>query len=148
MKLYVQVIKLLFLKFILGKNNGVVIKKFSEKMGIVYIKLSQMLATQNFGNLFTENDRQMLSSICDGCNPILYSEIEEILREEYGKDLENMFRFIEQKPVGSASVSQVHRAILQTGEEVAIKIKRKDVTKTIDKDIKRIREIFIDLVNL
>lgn len=141
MKLYIQMIRLLFNKFILRRNNGIVIKDFSEKMGVVYIKLAQMLATQNFGNLFTENDRQMLSSICDNCNPISYEEIEEILKQEYGTNLENIFSFIEKKPVGSASVSQVHRAILKTGEEVAIKIKRKDITRTIDDDIKRIRKI-------
>ena len=55
MKLYIQIIKLLFNKFILRRNNGILIKDFSEKMGVVYIKLAQMLATQNFGNLFTEN---------------------------------------------------------------------------------------------
>lgn len=141
MKLYIQMIRLLFNKFILRRNNGIVIKDFSEKMGVVYIKLAQMLATQNFGNLFTENDRQMLSSICDNCNPISYEEIEKILKQEYGTNLENIFSFIEKKPVGSASVSQVHRAILKTGEEVAIKIKRKDITRTIDDDIKRIRKI-------
>jgi len=141
MKLYIQMIRLLFNKFILRRNNGIVIKDFSEKMGVVYIKLAQMLATQNFGNLFTENDRQMLSSICDNCNPISYEEIEEILKQEYGTNLENIFSFIEKKPVGSASVSQVHRATLKTGEEVAIKIKRKDITRTIDDDIKRIRKI-------
>ena len=141
MKLYIQAIKLLFNKFILRKNNGIVIKDFSEKMGVVYIKLAQMLATQNFGNLFTEKDRQMLSSICDNCNPISYDEIEEILKQEYGVNLDNVFSFIEKEPVGSASVSQVHRAILKTGEEVAIKVKRKDITGTIDEDIKRIRKI-------
>lgn len=141
MKLYTQILKLLVSKFIFRKNNGIVIKEFSEKMGIVYIKLAQMLATQNFGDLFTEKDRQMLSSICDNCNPISYEEIEGILKQEYETDLENMFSFIDHKPVGSASVSQVHRAILKTGEEVAIKIKRKDITRTIDEDIKRIRKI-------
>ncbi len=141
MKLYIQAIKLLFNKFVLRRNNGVVIKDFSEKMGVVYIKLAQMLATQNFGNLFTEKDRQMLSSICDNCNPISYDEIQRILKEEYGTNLENIFSYIEKEPVGSASVSQVHRAILKTGEEVAIKIKRKDITRTIDADIKRIRKI-------
>ena len=141
MKLYIQMIKLLFDKFILRKNNGIVIKEFSEKMGVVYIKLAQILATQNYGNLFTEEDRKMLSSICDDCNPISYDEIEKILNKEYGTDLNNIFSFIEKEPIGSASVSQVHRAILATGEEVAIKIKRKDITDNIDDDIKRIRAI-------
>ena len=141
MKLYLQVIKLLFNRLILRKNNGVVIKEFSEKMGVVYIKLAQILATQNYGNLFTEKDRKMLSSICDDCNPLSYDEIEEILKQEYGSDLNSIFSYIDKIPVGSASVSQVHRAILKTGEEVAIKIKRKDITKTIDEDIKKIRGI-------
>lgn len=141
MKLYMQMIKLLFHKFILRKNNGTVIKDFSEEMGVVYIKLAQILATQNYGNLFTEEDRKMLSSICDDCNPISYNEIEEILKQEYGEDLDNIFSFIEKEPVGSASVSQVHRAILKSGEEVAIKVRRKDITKTIEEDIKRIRKI-------
>lgn len=141
MKLYIHMIKLLFDKFFLRKNNGTVIKEFSEKMGVVYIKLAQILATQNYGALFTEEDRKMLSSICDDCNPISYNEIEEILKKEYGTDLNNIFSFIEKEPIGSASVSQVHRAILTTGEEVAIKIKRKDITDSIDDDIKRIRAI-------
>ncbi len=141
MWLYLQMIKLFFNKIILRKNTGLVIKEFSEKMGVVYIKLAQMLATQNFNNLFTETDREKLSSICDDCKPISYEEIEEVLKKEYGTNLENIFKFIEKKPVGSASISQVHRAILNTGEEVAIKIKRKDVTGMIEKDIKIIRNI-------
>lgn len=154
MKLYVQIVKLLFNKFILRKNNGLVIKKFSQKMGVVYIKLTQILATQNYGDLFTEDDRKMLSSICDDCNPISYDEIEKILNEEYGTKLYDIFSYIEKQPVGSASVSQVHRAILKTGEEVAIKIRRRDVTKTIDRDIKRIRKIvhrfgkFVNISNI
>lgn len=150
MKLYIQVIKLLFNKFMLRKNNGIVIKEFSEKMGVVYIKLAQILATHNFGDLFTEDDRKMLSEICDNCNIIDYEEIEKILKEEYGSNLENIFSFIEKEPIGSASVSQVHRGIIKTGEEVAIKIKRRDITKTIEEDIERIRNIvhrFGKLVN-
>lgn len=141
MNLYLQMLKLLFDKFIVRKNNGIAIRDFSKKMGVVYIKLAQILATQNYGNLFTEEDRKMLSSICDKCNPIAYEEIEQILQQEYGTDLDNVFRFISKKPVGSASVSQVHRAILKSGEEVAIKIKRKDITRTIDDDIQKIRNI-------
>ncbi len=141
MKLYWQGLKLLFSKFILRKENGAIIKVFAEKMGVVYIKFAQILATHNYGNLFTEKDRELLSSICDDCNPIEYDEIEEILKEEFGDHLNEIFQFIEKTPVGSASVSQVHKATLINGEEVAIKIRRKDITKTIEKDIKRIKKI-------
>lgn len=132
---------MLFRKFILRRRTGIVVKSFAESMGVVYIKLAQVLATQNYGNLFTEEDRILLSGICDDCNPISYDEVENFLKVEYGNDLSKIFRSIDQQPIGSASVSQVHHAILRTGEEVAIKIKRKDITRTIDHDIARIRRI-------
>lgn len=141
MKFYIQIIKLLFNKIILRKDNGTVIKQFCESMGIVYIKFAQMLATQNYGNLFTEKDRKLLSSICDDCNPIVFSEIEEILKEEYGEKLNKIFESIDKQPIGSASVSQVHRAVLKNGKEVAIKIRRKDITDNIEKDIEKIKTI-------
>lgn len=141
MKLYIEAIKLLFNKFILGKNTGIVIKEFSERMGIVYIKLAQMLATQNYGNLFTEEDRRMLSSICDDSKSISYDKIENILKREYGERLNDIFESIEHEPIGSASVSQVHKAILKNGEEVVIKVKREDITSRIEEDIEQIRKL-------
>lgn len=141
MKLYFQILKLVFSKIFLRRSNGAVIKSFAESMGVVYIKLAQMLATQNYGNLFTEQDRQALSSICDDCNPIDYAEIEKILHQEYGPDLDTIFTTIEREPVGSASVSQVHRAVLQSGEVVAVKVRRPDISRTIERDLARIRKI-------
>ena len=141
MKLYLEVVQLLFKKYILRKNSGIAIKDFSENMGIVYIKLAQILATQNYGNLFTEEDRKQLSSICDNCRPISYKRVEKILKKEYGKNFHKIFQSIEKEPVGSASVSQVHKAILKSGEEVAIKIKRTDITSTMEKDIKKIKKL-------
>ena len=141
MKLYLEMIRALFNKVIFRENKGTIIKNFSESMGIVYIKLAQILATQNYGNLFTEEDREKLSSICDNCKPISYKKIERVLKKEYGSDLKKIFKYIDKKPVGSASVSQVHRGILVNGDVVAIKIKRKDITNNIDKDIEKIRKL-------
>lgn len=141
MELYFRAFKMLFEKYILRKNTGIVIKEFCEKMGVVYIKLAQILSTQNHGNYFTEEDRQQLSTICDSCNPISFSEIEKILKEEYGENFDKLFLKIDPVPIGSASISQVHRAILKNGEEIVLKIKRKDITNNIEKDIERIRKL-------
>lgn len=141
MKLYFRAFKMLFKKYILHKDTGLVIKEFCEKMGIVYIKLAQILSTQNEGNYFTEKDRQQLSTICDSCNPISFSEIEKILKEEYGEKYLDLFSSIDPVPIGSASISQVHKAILKTGETVVLKIRRKDITNNIDKDIEEIRKL-------
>ncbi len=141
MKLYVQILKLLFRKFILRRSNGVVVRDFATKMGLVYIKFAQILATQNFGNLFTEADRVILSTVCDSCNPIPYAEIETALRREYGERFETIFRSIDPEPVGSASISQVHRAVLCTGEEVAVKVRRHDIARAYERDLRRIKAL-------
>lgn len=139
MKLYFNLIKAIINKFILRKSTGEVVKRFCERQGVVYIKLAQILATQNFGNVFTENDRRLLSSICDDVNSVDYSYIKSVIEEEYGKSVDDIFSYIDENPTGSASISQVHRAVLKSGEEVAVKVKRSDITNSIEKEIKRIK---------
>lgn len=124
-------------KLILKKSNGYVVKHFASRAGTVYIKLAQMLAMQNIDNLFTEDDRLDLLHICDDVNPVPYRIVRKTLVDTYG-DLSKVFKHIYSKHVGSASISQVHRAILKTGEEVVVKIKRKDIEQSIQDDMKLI----------
>lgn len=140
MKLYFYGFIMLVKKFIKKKNTGEVIRWFVEKMGVVYIKFAQILAMQNVGNLFTEEDRLKLSTICDHCNPISFKKIKKQIEKEYDCSLEYKFKKVYEEPIGSASISQVHKAILKNGDIVAIKVKRKDVTKKIERDIKQIRK--------
>lgn len=141
MKLYIEIIKLIFNKLIRRKKTGIVLRDFCERMGVVYIKFAQILATQNVGNLFTEDDRIILSKLCDDVNPISFDEIKEIIENEYNTPLENIFSNIDTKPLGSASISQVHKGALLSGEEVAIKVKREDITNRIEKDLNKIKKI-------
>ncbi len=140
MRLYFYGFILLIKRFILRKNTGKCILSFVEKMGVVYIKFAQMLAMQNIENLFTEEDRKNLSKICDHCNPIPFKKIKKQIEKEYGCPLNKKFKKVFETPIGSASISQVHKAITKNGDVVAIKIKRKDVTKRIEKDIKQLRK--------
>lgn len=141
MRLYFYVFIMLVKKIIFKQNTGKVIKWFAEKMGVIYIKLAQILAMQNYGNLFTEEDRIELASICDNCNPIKYEEIVKIIEREYKCKINQKFKKIYENPVGSASISQVHKAVLKNGKVVAIKVKRKDITNRLEKDIKQIKKI-------
>lgn len=141
MKLYFEILKLLFNKYIRRQKTGIAIKKFCEKMGVVYIKFAQILATQNFGELFTEEDRLELSGICDNCNVIDFSKIKDIIEKEYCKSIDEIFISIDEEPIGAASISQVHRAVLKNGDVVAVKVKRKDITNGVEKDIKRIKKL-------
>ncbi len=140
MKLYTCIIKMIINKLVKRKNNGECIKLFCEEMGIAYIKLAQILAMQNYGNLFTETDRKSLSSICDFVKPIPFSNIKNLLENEYGQ-LDKIFKEIDEKPIGAASISQVHKGILLNGDIVAIKIKRKDITEGLENDINKMKEL-------
>ena len=132
-------------KLVKRKNNGECIKLFCEEMGIAYIKLAQILAMQNYGNLFTETDRKSLSSICDFVKPIPFSNIKNLLENEYGQ-LDKIFKEIDEKPIGAASISQVHKGILLNGDIVAIKIKRKDITEGLENDINKMKELIKKII--
>ncbi len=141
MRLYFHGLVLLFRKFILRQNTGTVICHFALKMGVVYIKMAQILAMQNYGQIFTEQDRRALSKVCDDCKPISYRKITKIIEREYGCKISDKFLKIDPQPVGAASVSQVHRATLLDGREVAIKIKRQDVTRRVRHDVRQIQRL-------
>lgn len=141
MRLYFHGFIMLVQRFILRRNTGEVICHFALKMGVVYIKMAQILAMQNYGQIFTEQDRRKLAKVCDDCRPIPYRKIVKIIEREYGCKISDKFRSIEPEPVGAASVSQVHRAVLLDGREVALKLKRQDVTRRVRHDVRQIQRL-------
>lgn len=141
MKLLLNCIILLIDRFILQKSNGASLKRFAEHMGIAYIKLAQILAMQNIGNIFTEDDRQDLLHICDDCNRVPFKYVDKVLREDYGDSYFSIIKKIRKKPIGSASVSQVHYGTLTNGDKVVFKIKRKDIANNINHDIAVIKRL-------
>lgn len=128
-------------RFILRRSTGQAICHFAERMGVVYIKFAQILAMQNVGQIFTEADRTELATICDHCNPIPFSNIKLQLESEYGRPLREIFQTIDESPLGSASISQVHRAVLIDGRVVAVKVKRADVVKRVQRDVRQAKRL-------
>ena len=141
MKLYFWATIMLIEKFLLRRSTGQAICRFAERMGVVYVKMAQILAMQNYGDIFTEADRVALSQICDDCKTIPYRKIRRLLEQEYHCKLEQKFRTVDPQPLGAASISQVHRAVLLDGREVAVKIKRQDIAARVTHDTKQIQRI-------
>ena len=56
-------------------------------------------------------------------------ELYSVIREDFGQDVENLFVDFEEKPLGAASLAQVHRAKLKDGTEVAVKVQHPEVMK-------------------
>lgn len=141
MRLYFYGLIAVFRHFILRQNTGQVVCDFAERMSVVYIKVAQILAMQNLGEVFTEADRERLASICDHCNPIEFKEIAKSIELEYGRSVSEIFQYIDPTPLGSASISQVHRAVLKDGRVVAVKVKRRDVVRRVERDIRQIKHL-------
>lgn len=104
-----------------------------EDLGPTFVKLGQVLSTRP--DLLPEAYTTELSLLRDDVRPFPYDEAEAILTETYGRPPSQVYAAIDPVPVASASISQVHRAVLHDGRSVALKIRRPGIEKTIQADL-------------
>ena len=115
-----------------------------EYLGPIFVKFGQLLSTRS--DLLPAPFIAELSKLQDRVPPHSPDEIRKALQDAYGKNPEEIFREFDETPAGSASVAQVHRAILaEDGAEVAVKILRPGVMRRIRRDL-RLMEGFAALV--
>lgn len=78
-------------------------------------------------DILPKNYCDELQKLCSDVPPMPFYEVEEVLRDSFGYEWQEEFEWIDETPLGSASIAQVHRARLKTGEEVVIKVQRKGI---------------------
>lgn len=110
-----------------------------KKMGPTYVKLGQLLSTRP--DLIPEAYLEALEALQDHVDEIPYSEVQKIVEEEIGQRISKAFESFEIEPVASASIGQVHRAVLRSGKEVAVKIQRPGVRKNFIEDLDTLKEL-------
>ena len=76
-----------------------------------------------------------LSKLQDRVPPHPWSEIADVIRQELGREPDEIFEWIERKPIAAASIAQVHRAQLADGREVAVKVQYPGIQSIIDTDL-------------
>jgi predicted unusual protein kinase regulating ubiquinone biosynthesis (AarF/ABC1/UbiB family) len=87
--------------------------------------------------------REELERLQDQVPPRPYRDIEARIREEFGgRGPSDLFADFSPEPVASASIGQVHRARLRTGEEVAVKVQYPDIEEMVRVDLRALRRIF------
>lgn len=104
-----------------------------EELGPTFVKLGQVLASRP--DLIPEEYTVEFEKLHDRVQPLAFSVVEEVLKEEFGADLSRRFASIEPEPLGSASIAQVHKARLVSGEIVVIKVQRPGIIQTINDDL-------------
>ena len=109
------------------------LRMICEDLGPTFVKLGQVLSTRP--DLLPEAYTTELAALRDDVRPFPYAEAEAILTEEYGRPPSEAFAAIDPAPVASASISQVHRAVLRDGRAIALKIRRPGIDKVVQADL-------------
>ncbi|MCX8084895.1 MAG: AarF/UbiB family protein [Calditerrivibrio sp.] len=120
-------------KEIMDLPPGIRFRKLLEELGTTYIKFGQFLATRP--DILGEEIIQELKKLQDDTPYFPFSEIKPIIQKSFGKPLNEIFLYFDEIPIASASIAQVHRAILLDGTEVAVKIKKPGVKELVEQDI-------------
>ena len=108
-----------------------------EELGPIYIKFGQLLSTRrDFINVELAEE---LRSLQDNVPPFTSPSIEQIVADTLGSPATEVFRSLDSQPFASASVAQVHRATLHSGEEVVVKVLRPGIEETVRQDIKLLK---------
>ncbi|HUP66547.1 MAG TPA: AarF/UbiB family protein [Thermoanaerobaculia bacterium] len=122
-------------------------KAFAEElkaMGPTFVKFGQVLSTRP--DIVPEPYLKSLEALQDQVGPFSFAEVEEIVEEELGAKISKMFSDFESTPMATASLGQVHEAVLRDGREVVIKVQRPGVRTVVDEDMQVFSEIaeFLD----
>lgn len=129
-------------RFLLERLSGPDLDRYSapqrmrmafEELGPTFVKLGQVLATRP--DLVPPEYVEEFAQLHDRVAPLPFDTIQKVLNEQYGESFSSLFQDVHPTPLGSASIAQVHRARLRSGEEVVIKIQRPGIIKTIADDL-------------
>ncbi len=124
------------------RSLGERLRNLFQDLGTTFIKLGQIASTRR--DLLPESIIRELEQLQKQVPPFSFSVVEDIIRKELGADIEAIFSEFSEKPVASASIAQVHKARLRSGQKVAVKIQRPDIKEVIETDL----EILLDLAKL
>lgn len=114
------------------------IRMVAEELGPTFIKLAQILS--NRPDMLPEPLIKEFEKLQDKVPPFPYAKAKQIVESEIGRDLDDIFLEFNEKVLASASIGQVHRARLKTGEEVVVKIQRPGVKDTVEMDLSILKE--------
>jgi ubiquinone biosynthesis protein len=99
----------------------------------MFIKLAQMLSTRS--DLLPEEYRTELAKLQDEVAPLPANAIADVIREDLGESPDKLFAFFDVKPLGSASIGQVHAARLSDGRNVVLKVRKPGVDELVRIDL-------------
>jgi len=129
-----------------GLNNGIQgfikpqeLRNAFEELGPTFVKIGQILSTMP--DMIPAIYIEEFNKLQDNVTPEKFEDIKAIIEEELNDTLDNLFISIDEKPLASASMAQVHLAHLPTGEKVVVKIQRPGIKEKMLGDIHILKRI-------
>lgn len=104
-----------------------------EDGGVTFVKLGQVLSTRR--DLLPAEFTGELSRLQDNAAGVPWPAVEQVLRSELGAEVSEVFASFDRTPIAAASIAQVHAATLMSGARVVVKVRRPDVSQTVDRDL-------------
>ncbi|MCI0653712.1 MAG: AarF/UbiB family protein [Methylococcaceae bacterium] len=110
------------------------VRRALEEMGPTFIKLGQVLATRV--DLFPPEWIREFEKLQDQVPSLPYEDLAKQVEEDLGAPIEEIFPSFEKEPLAAASIAQVHRARLDNGDPVIVKIRRPNIRRVVEADLR------------
>jgi len=104
-----------------------------EELGPTFIKLGQLLSTRP--DVLGKEYIHEFSKLQDKVPAVSLAEVNSQIQREFGSPVEDLFAEFSEEPLAAASIAQVHRGKLKSGEEVVFKVRRPGIAKIVETDI-------------
>lgn len=117
----------------LAAPRAVRLRRALEDLGPIFVKFGQVLSTRR--DLLPDDIADELAKLQDQVPPFPPEQVAAVIERVYGRPHDQVFREFDLLPVASASVAQVHFALLPDGREVAVKILRPGIRRVIERDL-------------
>lgn len=109
-----------------------------EEMGPTFVKFGQLLSTR--ADLLPAPYLKALQKLQDGVDPIDFDEVREVVESELGVGIHKAFLTLDEEPLATGSLAQVHRAQLRDGTPVAVKVQRPGIRERVEEDLEALEK--------
>ena len=109
-----------------------------EELGPTFIKLGQILSMRS--DFLPKEYCEALKKLRSDVSPMSYAQVVAIVEASYGRPLGEVFSSFDEQALGSASIAQVHAAVLQSGEPVVVKVQREGIHDVMSRDIMLLKQ--------